>query len=379
MSPIRNNRWFAGFVTALAACAITPAAAALTPPPGFTAPVQRDAKDKEAEECRAAPKPYTGKLAFPSKYEGSDSARDDLNPKAEQKYKAQTADIRTMEKELSALVGRYLRTGHPETLHCALDWLDRWARAGALLAPTDDHTGKSMRKWALGSLASAYLRLKFSSSRPLAAESERAKRIEGWFAKLGDLVIKDWRDQPLDKINNHEYWAAWSVMAAAVALDRKDYFEWALDQYRTAMTQIDAEGYLPNELKRETRALAYHNYAINPLAMIAAFAKANGVSLEDSAPPMRRLAGRVLDGVDNPGVFESKTGDRQETDELRESSKFAWLEAYCWTFGCNGTVARRVASLRPLKTYRLGGNVTELFAPAGAPQKSSGTQGRASP
>ncbi len=34
-----------------------------------------------------------------------------------------------------------------------------------------NHTGKSMRKWALGSMASSYIRLKFSDSHPLANAS----------------------------------------------------------------------------------------------------------------------------------------------------------------------------------------------------------------
>jgi poly(beta-D-mannuronate) lyase len=355
---MRPSSFFA-LVLALAAA---PAMGALVPPPGFSAPAQQDAGRKEAAQCASAPRPYTGKLAFPSKYEGSDKARDQLNPKAEKAYEAQTADIRAMEKEFSALVDRYLDTGHAGTAACALRWLEAWAQAGALTASTEDHTGKSMRKWALGSIASAYLRLKFSASRPLADSPEAARRAEEWFARLGEMVIEDWKDAPLAKFNNHEYWAAWAVMATAVALDRRDWFDWALAQYRRAVAQIDAEGYLPNELARETRALHYHNYSLGPLAMIAAFAKANGVDVRDSAAPMQRLAHRVLSGVDDPRTFEEKTGEAQETEDIRDRSKFAWLEAYCWTFGCDARLQRRVAALRPIKTYRLGGNVTDLFS-----------------
>ena len=49
-----------------------------------------------------------------------------------------------------------------QLLEVALDWMATWARAGALEKPTTDHTGKSMRKWALASLASSWVRLKFS-------------------------------------------------------------------------------------------------------------------------------------------------------------------------------------------------------------------------
>ena len=361
MNVLRAGRWL---LVALLLPLAGPAQAALVPPPGFTAPVRADPKDREAEECKPMPRPYTGKLEFPSKYEGSDKARDDFNPKAAAKYEAMIKDIREMERQVSAQVARYLRTGHAETLHCVLDALAAWAQADALGAPTRDHTGKSVRKWALASLASAYLRLKFSSSGPLAQASGQAQRIEEWFGALGERVVKDWKDQPLEKINNHEYWAAWAVMATGVALDRRDFFDWALGQYRIAAKQVDPDGYLPNELKRETRALAYHNYALGPLAMIAAFAKANGVDLRETQPAMQRLAGRVLQGVDDPAIFQQRTGEKQDLGELRENSKFAWMEAHCWTFGCGEAEARRMNKLRPLKTYRLGGNLTELFGPA---------------
>ncbi|MGV8495410.1 alginate lyase family protein, partial [Pseudomonas aeruginosa] len=58
-------------------------------------------------------------------------------------------------------------SGRDGDLACALNWMSAWARAGALQSDDFNHTGKSMRKWALGSLSGAYMRLKFSSSRPL--------------------------------------------------------------------------------------------------------------------------------------------------------------------------------------------------------------------
>jgi poly(beta-D-mannuronate) lyase len=341
----------------------TGASATLVPPPGFTAAVgsHRDS-DEESVECAAVPKPLTGKLSPPSKYEGSDSARDDLNPKAEAEYEAAIAPVRELEKRVSSMVQHYLTSGRPEVLDCTLGWLHTWAQADALLGPAETHTGKSVRKWALASIASAYLRLQFSTSQPLAQHRERARRIESWLGDLGAMVVSEWKNQPLDKMNNHEYWAAWAVMATAVALNRRDFFDWALAQYRTGTGQIDAEGYLPNELKRDTRALSYHNYSLGPLAMIAAFAKANGADPAESRAAMQRLAERVLAGVDDPKMFQKKTGEKQTKEGIHEPSKFAWMEPYCWTFSCNGDITKRMAKMRPLKTYRLGGNVTELFA-----------------
>jgi len=352
----------AGLCAALLACATTGAPAALVPPPGFTAPVPDPQAGDDADECAKAPAPFTGRLNIPSKYEGSDQARDDLNPKAEAQYESMIGGVRELEREVSSMVSRYLRDGHPEVLDCTLTWLDTWAQAAALLGPAETHTGKSVRKWALASLASAYVRLKFSVSQPLGTDRERAQRIEAWLGRLGETVIADWKNQPRGAINNHQYWAAWAVMAGAVALNRRDFYDWALAQYRFGAKQVDADGYLPNELKRDTRALAYHNYSLGPLAMIAAFAKANGTDLGDSRESMQRLAGRVLAGVDNPKTFESRTGKKQTREGVHEPSKFAWMEAYCWTFSCDSNFTRRMDKMRPLKTYRLGGNLTELFA-----------------
>lgn len=343
----------------------------LVPPPGFTAAVVSSDKDRHA--CPTDAQPFTAPLDFPSRYEGSDKARDDVNEASEKEYKRLIAPITALEKGLSVQVDDYLRAGHPESLACATQLLRTWSSSNALMGEAITHTGKSMRKWAMASVAAAYLRLKFSASQPLAADPELTRAVERWLETMATRVVTEWEDQPLDKVNNHEYWAAWAVTAAAVAVNRRDLFDWAMRQFGIAATQVDAQGYLPNELKRDTRALMYHNYALTPLTMIAAFAKANGV------PPgtaqreaLARLAERVLDGVENPAPFEKRTGKKQVVKELAERSKFAWLEPYCWTFDCGDAARARLADLRPVKSYRLGGNLTEIFRPdASAPKAES--------
>lgn len=345
-------------------------AASLVPPPGFTMSARES--DKDGHACPTDSKPYTGAMDFPSKFEGSDSARDDLNKKAEAEYKRRIAPIRAMERGVSQQVEDYLRTRKPEALSCALQLLQDWAQADALRGKSSTHTGKSMRKWALGSIASAYLRLKFSASAPLQEHPQLVREVESWLQDLSEQVVPEWDAPPMKNMNNHEYWAAWSVMAAAVALDRHDLFEWAFRQFKVATGQIDAQGYLPNELKRDTRALYYHNYALTPLAMMASFAKANGQDLTQSErDALDRLAQRVLSGVADPAPFARRTGNRQITKDFEQRSKFAWMEPYCWTFACDADLRARLEQLRPLKNYRLGGNLTDLFAPLTAPAKET--------
>lgn len=342
--------------------AANPRPAALVPPPGFTAAVV--SSDKDRHDCPTDAQPFTAPLDFPSRYEGSDKARDDVNVKAEREYKRLIAPITALEKGLSRQVDDYLRAGDPQSLECAKQLLRAWSSANALMGEAITHTGKSMRKWALASVAAAYLRLKFSSSQPLATDPELTRAAERWLDTMATRVVTEWQDEPLDKVNNHEYWAAWAVTAAAVAVNRHDLFDWSMRQFDLATTQVDMQGYLPNELKRDTRALMYHNYALTPLTMIAAFAKANGtVPGEAQRAALSRLAGRVLDGVADPEPFETRTGKKQIVKELAARSKFAWLEPYCWTFDCSDAARARLAEIRPVNSYRLGGNLTEIFRP----------------
>ncbi|MDT4849394.1 Alginate lyase [compost metagenome] len=336
-------------------------AADLVPPGGYYLPATL--KKGTAETCPVVARPYVGDLNIPSKYEGSGPARDQLNVDSNARYQARAEQIRVLEKTVNKQVAAWLRLGREGHLDCALEWLGQWAAAEALLSREFTHTGKSMRKWALGSISSAYLRLKFSRSQPLVGRQKQTRPIEAWIARLGEQVVADWRDQPLERLNNHQYWAAWAVMSASVVVDRRDLFDWSVAQLRIGISQVDAEGYLPNELHRETRALAYHNYSMGPLLMMLAFAQANGIDLrEDNHRAIQRLATRVEQGIEDPRRFEEKTGFKQELEDLQEDGKFAWLEPYCALYRCAaGTEAWR-RSIEPLKTYRLGGDITQLFA-----------------
>jgi poly(beta-D-mannuronate) lyase len=340
------------------------AAAALIPPKGYDAPIEKMKTGDHNFKCEAIPTPYTDKLVFRSKYEGSDKARATLNKESEKAFREATKGITTLERGVSKVVMQYMRDGRPEQLDCALNMLTTWAKADALESTEFNHTGKSMRKWALGSMASAYLRLKFSDSRPLANRQQEAQVIERWFSKLGEQVVSDWSNLPLTKVNNHSYWAAWSVMATAVATDNRDLFDWAVKEFKVAANQVDEDGFLPNEIKRRQRALAYHNYALPPLAMIASFAQANGVDLrQENNAALKRLAERVLAGVQDPDEFTKRGGQKQDMEDLRKDPKYAWLEPYCSLYTCSPDVLEQKHEKQPFKTFRLGGDLTRVYDP----------------
>ncbi len=152
------------------------AAAPLRPPQGYFAPIEAFKTGDFKNDCDSMPTPYTGPLQFRSKYEGSDKARSTLNVQSEKAFRDSTADITKLEKDTSKRVMQFMRDGRPQQLECTLNWLVSWAKADALMSKDFNHTGKSMRKWALGSMASAYVRLKFSESQPLASTRRKPSK-----------------------------------------------------------------------------------------------------------------------------------------------------------------------------------------------------------
>lgn len=338
----------------------------LVPPPGYFEPAGASGKSKGgAYICPEIPTPYTESLDFPSKYEGSGKSRDTLNEQADAEYKEKTTPINDFEKGVAKIVGAYMETGKPDALACALQWYDKWASAKALLGDAPNHTGRSVRKWTLASASGAWVKLKFSASKPLASQADEEKKVEDWLSQIGDKVKDEW-DPNADAhiLNNHFYWAAWAEMSTAVATNRRDLFDASVKIYNRFASQADRDGYLPNELNRKTRALGYHIFAVTPLSMIAAFAQANGVDLASKGDhALKRVAERTLQGFDNPKMFEDKAGAKQVLEGFDEqSSKLAWLEPYCSVEKCTGNAAQKLDQSRPFKNTRLGGDVTSVFS-----------------
>ncbi|MCY1184116.1 Alginate lyase [compost metagenome] len=119
---------------------------------------------------------------------------------------------------------------------------------------------------------------------------------------------------------------------------------------------------MPNELKRKQRALAYHNYALPPLAMIASFAQANGVDLRpENNGALKRLGERVLAGSKDPSAFKGKNGEKQDMTDLKIDSKYAWLEPWCSLYACSPQVLKRKQGMQPFKSFRLGGDLTRVY------------------
>ncbi|KMQ75508.1 alginate lyase family protein [Marinobacter subterrani] len=324
----------------------------------YQIPARDDGGDYDCERVE----PHVGGLSFTSKYQGSDDARNELNEEAQLAYKEATEKIRSFEKAVIAATDDYQVDGDGiPALNCVMDNLDAWASADALLTDDINHVGQAVRKWALAAAANAYLRAAASAPEG-ALDAAQSERIERWFRQLSDGVRAYYTDRDPEKVNNHDYWAAWAVMSAAVATQECGDWSWSLAKFDEAMGQINPEGYLPRELSRETRALEYLNYAMQPLTMIATFAEVNGYPLHDDyQSEFHALARNVVAGLESPELVGDLVGYEQITDGLYKSWSLAWMEPWQVMWGDVEGMSGFLEDLRPMKSTRLGGDISYLY------------------
>lgn len=307
--------------------------------------------------CRPAPTPFAGRMDFPSKYEGSDSARDTLNPDAEARYKLATRSIQAFEAGLSELSNRHVQ-GDAAAASCALAWLDRWAQAGALSGEAN-MTGRAVRKWALSAAAFSFLKLRDAPG----LDSTRLARSRDWLRRIAEVVVAESDATPYTKINNHYYWAAAAVAATAVATDDRALLDWSMEAYRRSVRAITPEGVLPREMARRSRALAYHLYALQPLVMLAEIGRVNGIDLyAENDAALLRLVALVARGLEDDSFFEQEAGTRQVMPGKPDGQDLLWVPILARACPGDARLQALLARHAPFSGRRLGGNLTDVYA-----------------
>jgi poly(beta-D-mannuronate) lyase len=244
---------------------------------------------------------------------------------------------------------------------CVLRWIEAWLANGALLGNVTWPEGEYEREWVSIALGLSLLKLQ---------PGEKAVQAPAW--------ARDWylaasaglaERYPLsaEARNNHWYWAGLaSVVAGTIAGDGPRY-DWGVAQLRSGIADIDADGFLPEELKRGAMSLRYTGFAAGALVTMAAFEQANGRSLAAAdRESLTRLARRVLSGLADPSEFTARAGAAQEKLDPSAARLLAWLEIYYALTG-DAEAEPWLRHLRPMKLVWLGGDVTMAFGKRIAP------------
>ncbi|MDH0649233.1 polysaccharide lyase [Pseudomonas sp. GD03858] len=275
------------------------------------------------------PPPYTGSLRLQSKYDQRDASKSTLRATPD-------ADSERIARQVKQFIGgliyagkRFQNAKKPQDANMALacqdQWLEHWAKAGALLDPDASNTGIAARKWALAAMSGAVLLTQAAADGKLRLTPAQRR----WFTQLGEQVIREYdprRQSTTIYFNNHDYWAAWAVAAAGMLVERDDFIRWADGNLRRGLAQAVRHGdyaYLPLEVARSKLAANYSQYALVPLVLLGESARANGLPWsDDDQGTLDRLASFAARSVLDPDTLPELKGQRQSDVA---PYKLAWL------------------------------------------------------
>lgn len=301
-------------------------------------------------------------LQFPSIYKTGDSTSSIIDPVKQAQYNAMIDSVFAYEKSVTQMANRYIRSkpARPEIALCVQDWIYSWANGGAIMGP-GTRNGEYVRKWVLGSAASAWLQIRGEK----ALDPAKSQRIIYWMKRVANMAKADFMREVDTRghQNNHLYWAAWGVGMAAIATDSVSLFSWAVRRTQIGLRQIQADGTLPLELERRSRAYEYHLYAAQPLYYMAEAAYANGVDLFFGYNrALQRLGALCLKNLGHGDYFRQVTNNTQVVQGYGDADDLGWVEIYNKHYAGDPLAPKTLSKFRPMKSTRLGGDLTLLYS-----------------
>ena len=258
------------------------------------------------------------------------------------------------------------RPAQPEAASCAVRLLAAWADSRAMLGRVNQQGGYH-RKWTLAGAALAYLQIRDAPGLDAAAKG----RVAEWLRAVALAVKPPYDREPQPgkmsiAANNHAYWAGVAVGAAAIAVNDRALFAWAIERLRIGLRQVTAQGALPLELARGRLALHYHLFALEPLTVLEIMARGNGADLTPADnDAFRRLVAFTFRALDDPSELAKLARAEQQDDWLKGRSPLTGAGAAEIWLGSHpdAAVDAKIAPFRPYRLRWLGGDVSLLFGP----------------
>ncbi|MEZ5583507.1 MAG: alginate lyase family protein [Candidatus Competibacteraceae bacterium] len=265
--------------------------------------------------------------------------------------------------------------GNPEAVPLLRKQLHDWATAGALTETEPVHDAYFALKRVLLPTILAYATVRAE------LPDEENRIISAW---LDDLVRRVDRvfDGTVDH-NNHRYLADSVLMAWGALIGDAALYQQGIDRFNTALQQARADGSLPLETRRGSRAAWYMRQSLSSLVAMAEIAAQQSDALYPQAvdgATLQHLVGFFLNTVALPqysrryaaeNYIPGPTGDYLQPDlgflQQRGHGRhyMAWAEAYL-AHDPESTAGQRLQALmartafpeRPLLDDFIGGNAT---------------------
>ena len=311
---------------------------------------------KELRSCVELPlvPAPTGRMIIPRHYlNGSNGPINPAEGEATKVYQA-------FEKRFTAGMNQYVATGSHKESACALDQLDAWAKAGALIDYDRDESSQAwfQAEWTLSSAGIADSVLVNDAT----LDAAQQKRVTAWLLKAAQKCIG--QERPGDSGNNHHDWRALAANSIGVTAGDNKLFRFGLATFKETISEIDANGALPKEMIRHENATHYQGFTLQPLVLIAQFASRQGIDLYGFKANGRTLRDAIVfygKAIEDPSLIKAYTSDPQKAGF--GPGDFAEFPFYVAKFGSEGLPAPITNALQhPTYDSRIGGETSILAA-----------------
>lgn len=272
-----------------------------------------------------SPPPAVRDLAPPRFYSDPDGTV--IDPELLAEHRGQVEPLAAFLRHVTQHADKANRRTSPsaaaEAADCAVRWLESWAAQGAWLGDMGSRQGEYQRKWDLAGVA-----LTYSKVRRFATPEARAV-IEPWLVRMADAATRFFDDRNRQR-NNHWYWLGLGLGATALATDSPRHWDMARSIMGDAAADIRADGALPLELARKSRALQYHAFSLMPLVVLAELARSRGEDWYAMAGgALHRLADLTMRSLADPRVMDALAGAPQDRPTRPGAG---WLQLYAKRF-----------------------------------------------
>lgn len=254
-------------------------------------------------------------------------------------YNAAQAQYTEVSIAAERAADEFQASGNSSAAGCVMRILLQQAQADAMTGSMSSNQANYLQNWTLGALAVTYLKVRQAGSNSLGATPQQAAVLQAWIERVGEQVETYFAARrnkgTTDGRNNHLYWAGFAAMAAGIASNDRDLYEWGVSTYKDGVDEIAADGTLPLEMARGQRALHYHLFALAPLVTMAEMATANGDNLYSyDHSKLHLLVARSLAGLVDNHYFTTKAGVQQDTPEKGRitAADVVWVTPYVRRF-----------------------------------------------
>ncbi len=275
-----------------------------------TRPAVFNAKQIDAPPvCISAPPPVVN-LDVTSSYAFGESSQSVIDPSRQKQLDAVAIPLEKFDATLNSYADRYAKDNDDViAAQCVIAALDSWARGNALLGTMkgewNGFASYGWQKWQLGEFAAVYFKVRDQ------ATPEQDARIKWWMKQVAKPVKTFCDDSRNHRNTNHAAWCGSAIMQVGIITNDKADIEWARKEFNGLMNEVRADGSLPKEIARRSRALSYHNFALIPLAYMAQLSKVIGENWWKNEK-LQRLIDFTINSQFDPSAIEKLAGIKQD-------------------------------------------------------------------